>query len=314
LSLGWPARLLAAVWLCAGAITCQASSTSLQFCDRSHEVSAQQQDRQLRFAAVVKRELERSGETVALVARAGLDLRRFGLRYSHAGVSLKGSPNAPWSVRQLYYACDEERARIFDQGIAGFVLGMDDARQGYVSIVFVPQAEAAALELSALDNALALRLLAGRYSANAYAFGLRYQNCNQWLVELLAVAWGALDSEAPELRLRAQRWLAASGFRPPPVELNSHLLMFAAPFVPFIHLDDHPEEDRFALGLHVTLPSAIEDFVRARAPGSRRVELCHDEHRIVVRRGWSVMTDGCRPGAQDEVIPFDPAAPPAPAT
>ena len=34
------------------------------------------------------------GETVALISRSGTDLSRFGIRYSHAGVSLKASDNA----------------------------------------------------------------------------------------------------------------------------------------------------------------------------------------------------------------------------
>ena len=36
------------------------------------------------------------------------------------------------------------------------------------------------------SSALAVGLLAANYSANAYAYGLHFENCNQWLVELLA--------------------------------------------------------------------------------------------------------------------------------
>jgi len=123
-------------------------------------MSAQQQDRLLRFAALIKRELDGSGESVALMARSGLDLSRFDLRYSHAGVSLKANDNAPWSVRQLYYACDEQRPRLYDQGLSGFLFGTDDPTIGYVSIVLPNGTEAAALESAALDTARVLRLLA----------------------------------------------------------------------------------------------------------------------------------------------------------
>ena len=71
--------------------------------------------------------LEASGQAVALVARSGLDLDRFAVRYSHAGVSLRDSPNTPWSVRQLYFACEERAPRLYDQGLAGFVQGTRDA-------------------------------------------------------------------------------------------------------------------------------------------------------------------------------------------
>jgi len=158
--------ILLRVWaLVAGLLACAASahaaSAALRFCDRGASLSAAQQDRLLQFAALVKSELEQSGDAVALVARSGLNLQRFGLRYSHAGISLKASDNAPWSVRQLYYACDEGRPRLFDQGLPGFVFGTDDPASGFVSIVLLPRESAAALERAALDKPRALRLLAG---------------------------------------------------------------------------------------------------------------------------------------------------------
>jgi len=296
--------LLLALCLWACAAGSHATSASLRYCDRASPMSAQQQDRLLRFAAIVRRELEDSGQAVALVSRSGLDLRRFNIRYSHAGVSMKASDNAPWSVRQLYYACDERRPRLYDQGLAGFLLGADDPSSGYVSIVLLPRAEGAELERAALDKARALRLLAATYSANAYPFSLHYQNCNQWVVEMLATAWGAFD-DAEELRARAQAWLVERGYAPPPVEVGSHLLMFAGAFVPWIHLDDHPEKDRFALRLHISLPTSIEAFVHERVPGAERIELCHDERQVVIRRGWEPFAQDCRPQDGDRVVALD---------
>jgi hypothetical protein len=288
-----------AVWW--GAHGAHAASGSLRLCDRAASMSAQQQDQLLRFAALVKQELEASGEKVALIARSGLNLKRFGQRYSHAGVSLKGSDNAPWSVRQLYYACDEQRPRLYDQGMSGFLFGTDDPTVGYVSIVLLTGSEAAALERAALDRARTLRLLAATYSANAYPFSLRYQNCNQWVAELLATAWGALD-DSHDLRARAQRWLSDRGYEPPAIDVDSHWLMMAAPFVPLVHLDDHPGEDLDALRMRTSLPTAIEAFVRERLPGARRIEMCHAGDKAVIRHGWEPIGEGCLPRAGDRVV------------
>jgi hypothetical protein len=295
--------LLGAALGCCASVA-HAGSAALQFCDRAAPMSAQQQDRLLRFAALIKAELENSGQRVALVARSGLDLSRFGLRYSHSGLSLKASDSAAWSVRQLYYACDEERPRLFDQGMAGFLFGTDDPTLGYVSIVLPKGPEAAALERAALDSARGLRLLAATYSANAYPFSLRYQNCNQWVAELLATAWGALD-DTQDPRRDAQRWLAQSGYQPPPVDVGSHWLMVAAPFVPLIHLDDHPQDDLYALRMRTSLPLAIEAFVRERVPGAERIQMCHDGGRVVIRHGWEPVAEGCRPQAGDRVVNLD---------
>lgn len=297
------AQLLAA-FLCVAATASPAMSDSLRFCDRSAPLTAQQQDRLLRFAAIVKVELEDSGQAVALVARAGLDLQRFGVRYSHAGIGLKALADGPWSVRQLYYACDERQPRLYDQGVAGFVFGTDDPAIGFVSIILLPSTEAAGLQRTALDNARALRLLSATYSANAYPFGLQYQNCNQWVVEALASAWGGLD-DSQDLRARAQRWLLDQGYDPQPIEVGSPLLMVAALFNPWIHLDDHPHEDLLALRFRISMPASIEAFIRERVPGAKRVELCHDERQVVIRSGWAPIADGCQPGTDDRVVVFD---------
>ena len=294
-------RAVFALLLSAAAATAHAGAASGRFCDQSPSLSASQQDRLLSFAAIAKQELAASAQALAIVSRSGLNLARFGIRYSHAGVSLAASPNGRWSVRQLYYACDEGHPRLFDQGLPGFLFGTDDPSLGYLSIVLLPPSHAAQLERAALDTPRALALLGGGYSANAHAFSTRYQNCNQWLVELLAGAWGADDGS----RDAAQRWLAAQGYAPRPVEVNSRALMFAAGFVPWLRTDDHPSEDLHAMRFRTSLPASIEAFVREHVPGAERIELCHDSKQVVIRHGWAPIADGCVPAAGDRVIALD---------
>jgi hypothetical protein len=306
LTLARAARALAALGLASG-VACApvAASTWPALCARTAPMSVAQQDRLLRFAALARRELEASGRPLALVARSGSDLSRFAIRYSHAGVSLKASDNTPWSVRQLYFACDEGRPRLYDQGLAGFLLSVDDPNRGYLSMVLLPESAGEALEARALDRALALRLLGADYSANAFAFSVRYQNCNQWLAELLASAWGDLDPSADDLRTQSQRWLAQQDYQPQTVDVGSRWLMFAAAFIGWLHSDDHPAEDVAALRFRISLPTSIESFVHARLPTAERIELCHDEHRVVIHRGWDPMAEGCEPAAGDEIVALD---------
>jgi hypothetical protein len=294
--------LLAALAFCASAGAWAGIPT---FCDRSNKINAEDQDRVLQFAAVAKQELERSGARVALIARAGLDLSRFKLLYSHAGIAIRESADGPWAVRQLYYACDESRPRLFDQGMAGFTLGAETPARGHISLLFLPDAESALLEEAASDKRLALALLAGQYSANAYAFSTRYQNCNQWVAELIASAWGRFDGhdgDHDNTREHAQAWLREQGYSAGPVKVPSHWMMFAGQFVPLVHVNDHPVDDIYALSLRVSVPASIEEFVHRRVPQTQRVELCHDKSRIVVHRGWEQLGSDCTPMAGDEVI------------
>jgi len=296
----WQRALFAALLLPCGLFCGAAQAGSLRFCDRAAALTAREQDRMLRLASTVRAALEESGEAVVLISRSGLDLDRFGQRYSHAGLALRASTNAPWSVRQLYYACDEGRPRVFDQGLAGFVIGMDKPVIGWVSLVLLPADAARALERAALDDRLAVQLLSGRYSANAFAFGTLYQNCNQWVAELMATAWGDGDAD----RSRAQAWLRAHAYRPTVFALNRPLL-FVAGFVPWLHRDDHPADDLAMLQFRVSMPASIEDFVRTTQPGARRIEFCQAGGRIVVHRGWEPVAEGCLPGEGDEVITLD---------
>ena len=300
---------LAAVLACAiGAwLAPAAQAASLSYCDSHGEIDTATQDRLIQVAAIVKNELERSGQRVALVARSGLALQRFDQRYSHAGVSLKASANAPWSVRQLYYACDEQRPRIFDQGMSGFVLGVHDPSEGYVSIVFLPGDDAAALELAALDDRRALQLLGATYSANAYAFSQRYQNCNQWLAELLALAWNA-QTPADDARAQAQRWLQDQGYSPSVIRVGWRPLMWLADLMFWLHSDDHPGDDLAATQFRVSMPASIEDFVHRRTPQATRIELCYTAQQVVLHRGWQAIAQGCIAGADDEVVELEVAS------
>jgi hypothetical protein len=279
-----------------------AHAESLRFCDRAAPADTRQQDRLLRFSALVKAELERSHTPSALVSRSGLDLARFDLRYSHAGIALRDG-DTPWSVRQLYYACDERRPRLYDQGMAGFVMGMSDSAVGYVAIVSLPSAPAERLARSAADTPAALRLLGARYSANAYAFGETFQNCNQWVMELLAQAWGA-PAEDGDARGAAQRWLHAAGYAPHAFRL-APWWMWASVLVPWVHHADHPGEDVAAGVYRVSMPVSIEGFVRTHVPGAERVELCHAAGRVVIHHGWTAIAEGCVPADGDTVVALD---------
>jgi hypothetical protein len=295
-------------------MACAAQADPLRQCAAPPELNAAQQDRLFRFAALVRDELAASGAPAALVARAGTDLQRFGLRHSHAGISLRASPNTPWSVRQLYYDCEAAGPRLFDQGLPGFVLGGASPDEGHLVIWLLPDGAARGLADAALDERRALALLGGTYSANAHAWSTTYQNCNQWVAELLAAAW-ADAADRPSDRAGAQQWLRAQGYAPTRVTVANPFLLLAGVLVPWLHSDDHPPDALQRGQFDVSLPASIEAFVRQRLPATRRISLCHDRQKMVVRQGWGddpPADAGCLAGAGDRVIHFDAAPAPGP--
>ncbi len=312
------AILLALFWL----PVCVARAGVLRYCDPPATLSAQQNDKLYRLAGLIRTELESSGQRLALIARSGLDLSRFGIRYSHAGLSLKENPANAWAIRQLYYDCDAQTPRIFDQGISAFLLGLANASAGFISVVLMPEAQAHTLEAAALDNRQALQLLNHRYSANAHAFSVEYQNCNQWLAELMASAWSPTSAPGPQTlgpqtlgpqttgegtqaRLHAQSWLRQHHYTPTVFEIAWRPILWFAALIPWVHLDDHPAEDLEQKQLRVSMPASIETLVRTMAPESTRIEFCHTAHHVVIRRGWEPIDEGCQPTSQDTVVTLD---------
>ena len=309
------ALLLGAAGLLAAAT---AQADLLRHCTAPPVLDAVQHDRLFRFSALVREALDASGRRLALIARAGTDLSRFGQRYSHAGISLLASPNTPWSVRQLYYDCDRGRPRLYDQGLPGFLLGGADPAQGHIVLLLLPDAAAAPLEQAALDQRQALRMLGSTYSANAHAFSTRYQNCNQWVAEVMAQAWGrlaagrdgadALTDPRADPRAEAQQWLRQQGYTPTRIAVTNPLLLLAGAVVPWLHTDDHPADALHTGQFDISMPASIEAFVRRQVPGVQRIEFCHDTQKMVVRQGWVPIGPGCQPLAGDRVIPLDAAA------
>jgi hypothetical protein len=284
------------------ASSASAHALSFEVCDRPLDPSADQRDVMLRFGAIVRDELVASGQDVALVARSGLDLHRLDVRYSHAAVALKDNAGRPWSVRELYYSCEDHRPRVFDEGMTSFLLGTDDPDNGYVSLVFLPPGRAGSLRTAAVDKHHALGVLGASYSANAYPFSTLHQNCNQWVAELLADAWGAAAAGVPsdaDARTRAQAWLRAQGYLPTVFTVSAHPMTWFADAMPWLANDDHPRHELAHNRYNVSMPASIETFVQAKVPGARRVEICHAGRRVVLHRGWDDIAEGCVAGPGD---------------
>jgi len=89
------------------------------------------------------------------------------------------------------------------------------------------------------------------------------------------------------------------------VEVNSQFWMAVAHLVPWLTREGHPQEDLFALRFRISLPSSIERFVRQRVDGVRRIELCHDERQVVLRRDGASIERGCIAREGDELTPLD---------
>ena len=200
--------------------------------------SARQVEQGLQLAEATQRALDASGAQVAVLARAGQDLSKYGLRWSHLGFVYR--QEGVWRVMHKLNHCGSDHAALFRQGLGEFFLE-NPYRYEAAFVVLKPELQQALLPVLA-DNARVARLNERRYSMVSYAFGTTYQQSNQWVLETLASA------AAPGITNRrdAQAWLKAQGYQPTDLHLSTLTRLGGRLTQANIAFDDHPGARRFS--------------------------------------------------------------------
>ena len=214
----------------------------------------------LNLAQATARQLDASGAQVAVLARAGQDLSKYGLKWSHLGFVYKDTTQEPavWLVMHKLNHCGTAHAALYRQGLGEFFLD-NPYRYDAAFVVLKPELQQALLPILS-DNARAVRLNERRYSMVAYAFGTTYQQSNQWVLETLASA------AAPGVNSRsdAQAWLKAQGYQPTDLHLSTMTRLGGRLTQANIAFDDHPSARRFSSHIDtVTVDSMFAWLPRA---------------------------------------------------
>ncbi len=183
-------------------------------------------------------QLEASGAQVVVLARAGQDLRQHGLRYSHLGFAYK-EPDG-WRVLHKLNDCGSAQSAIYRQGVGDFFL---DTPHELVAAVVVPTEVLQQRLMPVLRHASSRAHLHTRaYSMVAHPWAVRYQQSNQWAIELMASVM------APEVtdRASAQRWLRQAGYQPTELRVSMLSRLGARMTMANVAFDDHPDALRYS--------------------------------------------------------------------
>jgi hypothetical protein len=192
-----------------------------------------------RTAEALDAEHARSGARVVVLARAGQDLTQYHLRYSHLGWAYK-TPEGPWRVVHKLNQCGTAVGALYRQGLGEFFL--DDLWRHEAGWL-VPAPALQGPLLAALHDPERARAVHTRdYNMLGYPWSTRYQQSNQWGIELLAAA------AEPGVRSRdqAQAWLRFKGYQPTTLRLGAFTRLGARVGTAHIAFDDHPNDKRFA--------------------------------------------------------------------
>ena len=203
---------------------------------------AQSVVRGMTLAASTAKALDASGAQVVLLARAGQDLSKYGLRYSHLGFAYQdtvaGRP--AWRILHKLNHCGTAESALYRQGLGEFFLDRPD-RYDAAFVALTPELQARLLPLLR-DNARVGALNEPHYSMVAYAWAQTYQQSNQWAVETLALA-----SEPGMMnRRQAQAWMQLKGYEPTTLKLGPLSRLGARATAANVAFDDHPNDKRFS--------------------------------------------------------------------
>jgi len=207
--------------------------------------------------------LDATGAQLVVLARAGQDLSRWRLRYSHLGWAVK-TPQG-WRVVHKLNACGSARGDLYRQGMADFF--MDDPHELVAAYAVPTAAVQASLAPLLADDFRVQRLHEGRYSMVAYPWAQRYQQSNQWAIETLALAL----EPAADTRSRAQAWLRLKDYEPTVLRIPALTRLGARVGAVHIAFDDHPAALRYTDHIEtVSADSVLAWLERAQLAGPVR--------------------------------------------
>jgi hypothetical protein len=212
--------------------------------------------------------LDQSGASVAIIARAGQNLSKYGLSYSHLALVWRDHPDGRWTVVHELNQCGTDHADLFNQGLGDFF--MDDMYQ-YRTLIMIPSPALQVRITDALAHGRAKEAYTPHYNMLAYPFSTQFQNSNQWALEFLAEAM-AQDLQIHD-RQAAQNWLQAAGYRPTTLQIGAFERLGADLTRNNISFDDHPFERRMAGQIDTVTVDSIEQFLKLRDPGMREMTL-----------------------------------------
>jgi len=209
--------------------------------------------RAMELAARTQAWLDASGAQVVVLARAGQDLGKYGLRWSHLGFAYRDGER--WRVVHKLNQCGTAVGALYRQGLGDFFL--DDMFE-YRAAIAVPAADVQARLLPLLqDNARVARLNQPAYSVVAYPWAQLYQQSNQWALETLALS----QDSAVDSREKAQAWLQLKGYVPTTLHLSAFTRLGARMTAANVAFDDHPNEKRFSDRIETTTVDSTFDWL-----------------------------------------------------
>jgi len=189
---------------------------------------------------------------VAIIARVGSDSSKYGIKYTHLGFLIKSDSN--WEIVHLLNSCGTNSSSIYAQGLLNFYI--DDLFTNE-TLLAIPDATLQEKISKTIKSRSMLTLHNKNYNMIAYPFATKYQNSNQWILEVMA------HSHNPELKDRKsiQHYLKSTGYQPHIINLSS-FEKIGAGFKSNIAFDDHTGSEQRSNSFSVVTVNSVVDWMK----------------------------------------------------
>ena len=208
-------------------------------------------------ALTVAAALDETNAPVALVSRAGTDLSKHGLHYSHSGFAVRDHPDGRWTVVHLLNDCSSDGSGLYTQGLVNFFaddLVNQDAR---ITWLQPDVAERLSQQLLALPGDA---LYTPHYNLIARPDSTRYQNSTSWVLEHIAAA---IPPKANvRTRIQAYQLALGHGFQPGRIHIPYTKRIVGGLFAANLVFTDHSVATRLGSDYPVVTVRSILDWLQ----------------------------------------------------
>lgn len=247
----WPLAL--SLWL-----AFMSSAYAGQSCGEG-EIEPQELANALELAEQTRQYLVSQGTQTAIIARVGQDLAKYGLRYSHLGLVYQDKPGH-FTVLHELNECGSARSGLYKEGLGNFFL--DDVF-AFEVLVIVPPATLQTKLQQAIQSNQALKIHDANYNMLAYPFSTKYQNSNQWGLELIA---HVLHEQQSLDRKALQQWLKAKNYQPGVISVDPLSRIGASAFRANVSFTEHPLKQRLNGEYQVVTVESVQQFLSQQFP------------------------------------------------
>ena len=227
------------------------------------------------MAAVTSQRLDAlEAVDVAIAARGGQDLSKYGLRHSHLAI-LQRDDSGQWQVFHLLNRCKSDTSALYREGLVN-LLGESSVSSNLRVGILNPEVATALRQLLAGDAATAHALHQPRYSMLAWPGGDDYQNSNQWVLEMLAAAIAhSRDGSVLDSRSKTRHWLKDNGFLPSRLHIGLGKRLGARFFVDNVAVTDHPASERISGNYSVVTVESTFNFLHDQQALQQELSIPH---------------------------------------